>query len=473
MNDDLCKMSAVDLVAAYGDGSVSPVEVTQAALERINAHNKAYNAFCLVDDEGALAAAKQSEERWRQGVPQGRIDGVPATVKDLVLAKDWPTQRGSRTSDRSQLSAEDAPAVARLREHGAVILGKTTTPEYGWKGVTDSPLTGITRNPWNPDHTPGGSSGGAAVAALCGMGPLHIGTDGGGSVRIPASFCGIFGLKANFGRVPVYPASPFGTLSHLGPMTRTVADAALMLTVMAEPDPRDAFELPYEGRDYSAVLEAGIAGLRVAYSPDLGYATVDPEVAELVAAAAQSFADLGVEVEQVDPGFENPRDIFRSHWYAGAAHILRAMTPAQRELVDPGLQTVAARGEAFSLKDYMNGALARSALAVTMRKFHQKYDLLLTPTMPTPAFSLGADSPIGPNGSSWDDHSPFTYPFNLTGQPAATLPCGFTSKGLPVGLQIVGRNYDEVNVLRAAYAYEAAHPEHRKALELGAAKLNI
>ena len=469
MSDDICLMSATQLLAAYSDGSLSPVEATRAVLGRINQSNQAYNAFCLVDEEGALAAAERSEQRWQSGAPCGRVDGVPATVKDLVLAKDWPTQRGSRTTDRSQLSPEDAPAVQRLREHGAIIVGKTTTPEFGWKGVTDSPLTGITRNPWNKDHTPGGSSGGAAVAALTGMGPLHIGTDGGGSVRIPASFSGIFGLKANFGRVPVYPASPFGTLSHLGPMTRSVADGALMLSVIAEPDPRDAFALPYEMRDYSAVLEGGIAGLRVAFSPDLGYAMVDSEVAKLVGEAAQSFAALGAEVEQVDPGFDNPQEIFRSHWYAGAAHVLRAMSSEQRELVDPGLIIVAEKGEAITMDSYIKGTMARSQLVVSMRKFHQNFDLLLTPTMPLPAFSLGSDSPIGANGEVWDDWSPFTYPFNLTGQPAATLPCGFTSGGLPVGLQIVGGNYDEVNVLRAAHAFETAHPEHRKTPSLVAA----
>ena len=468
MSDEICRMSATQLLAAYGDGSLSPVEATQAVLRRIDENNEAFNAFCLIDHDGVLAAAKKSEARWRRGAPQGRIDGVPATVKDLVLAKDWPTLRGSKTSDPNLLSEEDAPAVARLREHGAILLGKTTTPEFGWKGVTDSPLTGITRNPWNSDHTPGGSSGGAAVAALCGMGPLHIGTDGGGSVRIPASFSGIFGFKANFGRVPVYPASPFGTLSHLGPMTRSVEDAALMLTVMAEPDPRDAFALPFEARDYGATLDGGIAGLRIAFSPNLGYATVDPEVARLVAAAAKSFSDLGAEVEQTDPGFANPQDIFRSHWYAGAAHILRNLSAQQRELVDPGLRGVAEKGEAIAMDSYLNGTMARSRLAVTMRKFHQTYDLLLTPTMPLPAFSLGADTPIGPNGEAWDDWSPFTHPFNLTGQPAASVPCGFTVHGLPVGLQIVGRNYDEVNVLRAAYAFETAHPEHRKTPSLAA-----
>ncbi len=462
MSDDICRMSATDLLAAYDSSDLSPVEATEAVLERIHDLNDAYNAFCLIDDEGAMAAARRSEKRWLAGAPEGRIDGVPASVKDLVLATGWPTLRGSKTTQRDQPWDEDAPAVARLREHGAILLGKTTTPEYGWKGVTDSPLTGITRNPWNTGHTPGGSSGGAAVAALCGMGPLHIGTDGGGSVRIPSCFSGIFGIKANFGRVPVYPASPFGTLSHLGPMTRSVADAALMLTVMAEPDARDAHALPFEARDFGAVLDGGIGGLRAAFSPDLGYAVVDPEVAELVSEAVKSFAALGVEIEQTDPGFDNPLDIFRTHWHAGAAYILRAMTGEQRELVDPGLRSVAEKGEAIAMGAYLDAALARSRLTVIMREFHQSYDLLLTPTMPLPAFSLGSDTPIGADGASWDDWSPFTYPFNLTGQPAATVPCGFTSSGLPVGLQIVGRNYDEVNVLRAAYAFEAANPAHRK-----------
>ena len=471
MSTEICAMSATDLLEAYNSGDLSPVHATEAILERIHYLNNAYNAFCLIDDESALAAARRSEKRWLAGAPEGRLDGVPVSVKDLVLAKGWPTLRGSKTTVRDQPWDEDAPAVARLREHGAVFLGKTTTPEYGWKGVTDSPLTGETKNPWNTAHTPGGSSGGAAVAALCGMGPLHIGTDGGGSVRIPSSFSGIFGIKANFGRVPVYPASPFGTLSHLGPMTRNVADAALMLTVMAEPDTRDAHALPFEARDYSAVLEGGVCGMRAAFSPDLGYASVDPEVSKLVAAAVESLASLGVKVEQIDPGFDNPQDIFRSHWYAGAAFVIRAMTDAQRELIDPGLRIVAERGEAISMETYQKAIMARSHLTSLMREFHQTYDLLLTPTMSLPAFPLGSDTPIGADGSSWDDWSPFTYPFNLTGQPAATVPCGFTSGGLPAGLQIVGRHYDEASVLRAAYAFEVANPEHGKTPDFLSGKL--
>ena len=465
MSKEFYQMTAIELLVAYESGELSPVDVTESILGRIHNLQDAYNAFCLIDDDGAMASAHQSEKRWLAGAPQGRLDGVPATVKDLVLTKGWPTMRGSKTTDRDQAWDEDAPAVARLREHGAIFLGKTTTPEYGWKGVTDSPLTGVTKNPWNTDRTPGGSSGGAAVAALCGMGPLHIGTDGGGSVRIPAAFCGIFGIKANFGRIPIYPASPFGTLSHLGPMTRTVADAALMLSVMAEPDPRDAYGLPHDPCDYGSILDGGIDGLRAAYSPDLGYSTVDPEVAAKVAAAVKSLETLGVQVDQVDPGFGNPQEIFRDHWYAGAAFVLRGMTEEQRDLVDPGLRLVAKKGDRINMDDYFKAGLARSRLAMSMRQFHETYDLLLTPTMPLPAFSLGSDTPIGQDGSKWDDWSPFTFPFNLTGQPAATVPCGFTSDGLPVGLQIVGRNYDEATVLRAAYSYENTHPEHSQTPE--------
>lgn len=460
MTEDLCFLGAVELIDAYRAGQLSPVEVTTAVLARIDDLNERFNAFSLIDAERALDAARRSEARWKKGEPIGRIDGVPTTIKDIVLTEGWPTLRGSRTIPRDQPWTEDAPAVARLREHGAVLLGKTTTPEFGWKGVTDSPLTGVTRNPWAPDRTPGGSSGGAGVAAITGMGALHIGTDGGGSVRIPSAFCGIVGMKASFGRVPTYPPSPFGTLSHLGPMARNVADAALMLTVMAEPDTRDAHGLPYDARDYNTVLAGGVEHLRVAFSSNLGYATVDPEVAALVEAAAQAFDAFGATVEQVDPGFTNPQDIFRVHWYAGAAHIVRNFSDEQRALLDPGFVEIVREGTKIKLTQYFEAATARDQLTAQMRRFHETYDLLLTPTMPLPAFPLGSDTPIGPDGVQWDDWSPFTYPFNLTGQPAATVPCGLTASRLPAGLQIVGRPFDDVTVLRAAQAFESAHPEH-------------
>src|SRR3954471_17419833 len=296
MSEDLCSLSAAQLLEAYRKHQLSPVDVARAVLERIEKLNPVLNAFNLVSDR-AIEDAKASEARWMAGQPKGLLDGVPVSIKDLLVTKGWPTMRGSKTVDAKGPWNDDAPAVARLREHGAVLLGKTTTPEFGWKGVTDSPLTGITRNPWNPAKTPGGSSGGAAAAVAAGMGPLAVGTDGGGSIRIPCSFTGLFGIKASFGRVPAWPLSPFGTVAHVGPITRTVADAALMLNVLALPDARDWHALPYEPRDWRTGLEDGVRGLRIAFSPDLGYAKVDAEVAQIVRQAVEVFTDLGANVE--------------------------------------------------------------------------------------------------------------------------------------------------------------------------------
>ncbi|MSO91850.1 MAG: amidase [Rhodospirillales bacterium] len=456
-NPDPAMMSATDLVHLFRTKALSPVEATAAAFRRIHAHDKAVNAFCLVDEASALRAAKESEARWMKGAPMGLVDGVPTTIKDVVLGKGWPTLRGSRAISPDQPWTEDAPAVARLREAGAVFLGKTTTPEFGWKAVTDSPLTGITRNPWNTARTTGGSSGGAAAATALGMGPLHIGTDGGGSVRIPAGFTGVFGLKPSFGRVPVWPASPYGTLSHLGPMTRTVADAALMLNVIAAPDVRDWTSLPFEARNYRDGLEDGVKGLRIAFSPDLGYVKVDPEIARGVGAAAKLFEDLGARVEEVNPGFANPFDAFLVHWRAGAAYLLSQFDANQRALMDPGLQENAAAGEQIGLMNYMAAAIERARLGQHVRQFHTTYDLLLTPTTPLAAFAAGQDVPR-PAMKVWVEWASFSYPFNLTQQPACSVPCGFTQDGLPIGLQIVGPMHADALVLRAARAFETAKP---------------
>jgi aspartyl-tRNA(Asn)/glutamyl-tRNA(Gln) amidotransferase subunit A len=458
MSRDVALMSAADLLRHYRRGTLSPVEATEAALGQVRKHNERLNALCWLDEEGALAQAREAEARWREGRPIGLLDGVPSTVKDLLLTRGWPTLRGSRTVKRDQTWGEDAPTVARMREHGAVLIGKTTTPEFGWKGVTDSPLTGITRNPWNPDRTPGGSSGGAAVAAATGMGALHLGTDGGGSIRIPAAFTGIFGFKQTFGRVPAYPLSPFGTVAHVGPMTRTVEDAALMLNVITEPDDRDVYALPYERRDWRIGLDDGIRTLRIAYSPTLGGNKVEPDVAILVAAAVSRLAEFGCEVEQAEPDLAGVEEVFRFHWFAGAANAISAIPADQRAQMDPGLQEIAATGAKFSLAEYQRAVKAREALGQNVAAFHRKYDLLATPTLPLPAFQAGFETPANGKGSRWTDWTPFSYPFNLTRQPAATIPCGTTKGGLPVGLQLVGRLYDDATVLRAARAYESLQP---------------
>src|SRR5215208_8287609 len=353
---DVAFLLATELLKLYRERELSPVEVTEATLRQIEQYNPRVNAFCFVDSEQALAQARESEERYRTGEPGGCLDGVPSSIKDVFLTRGWPTLRGSRIVDPDQEWYEDAPAAARLREHGAVLLGKTTTPEHGWKGVTDSPLTGFTGNPWAPTHTAGGSSGGSAAAVALGMGPLSVGTDGGGSVRIPAAFCGIVGLKPTYGRIPLWPASPFGTLSHAGPMVSTVADAALMLNVLAEPDVRDWTSLPPEDIDYVNALEGGLEGLRVAFSPDLGYVSVPSDVQGAVRAAVQAFEDIGAKVEQTDHGFQDAVEVFNRHSYLGAANALRTYNEKIREQMDPGLIEIANVGAGYSVLEYLEAA---------------------------------------------------------------------------------------------------------------------
>ena len=450
-------LPAAELVAAYAARELSPVDVAEAALRRIAAGDDELNAFCLVDPEPAEAEAEASEARWARGEPAGPLDGVPVAIKDLLLTRGWPTLRGSTAIDPDGPWEDDAPVVAALRRSGAILAGKTTTPELGWKGVTDSRLTGVTRNPWDPSKTPGGSSGGSAAALAAGMVALALGTDGGGSIRIPCAFCGLPGLKATFGRVPAWPASPFGPVSHVGPMARTVTDLALLLDVIAAPDARDWQQLPPATRSFAAGIEDGVAGLRIAFSPGLGHAAVDPEVASLVARAAHAFAALGARVEQVDPGFADPRETFDVLWSTGAARAVAALPTTDG--VDPGLAEMAAQGRTHSGLDYLRACGERDQLAIAMSRFHEAWDLLLTPAMPIAAFEAGREVPEGSADPRWPGWTPFTYPFNLTQQPAATVPCGFTEAGLPVGLQIVGPRHADALVLRAARSYERAHPQ--------------
>ena len=452
-------LTAGELLRRYRRREVSPVEVVRDALARIERFNPVINAFLLVDGAGALTAAAASEARWKQGAPLGLVDGVPATVKDNVWAKGWPARRGSRTSDPAPCVA-DAPAVARLREQGAVILGKTTLPEFGWIGACHSPLTGITRNPWKLDRTTGGSSGGAAAAALLNLGHLHLGTDGAGSIRIPAAFTGVFGIKPSFGRVPAYPASPFGVLAHHGPLTRTVGDAALMLAVIAQPDPRDMTAWNTPAPDFRIGLDDGVAGLRIAWSPRLGHgAEVDPQVEAATARAAQLFADFGAVVEEADPNLPDTKEQIKAFWGAISATVLDGIAPQRRAELDPDFRRLAEDGRRYSVADYVAAYHDRAELAETMRRFHARYDLLLTPQMPIGAFAAGRVTPAdGSYGDEWINWSPYTYPFNLTQQPAASVPCGFTADGLPIGLQIVGPARGDHQVLRAARAFESARP---------------
>ncbi|MFI6641948.1 amidase [Streptomyces sp. NPDC050504] len=467
---ELSELTARQLLTGYEKGDFSPVEAVRAVLARAKEVQPLFNPFVRqeeFDEAGALAAARESTARWRAGEPAGLLDGVPVTVKDLLLTRGTPTLRGSLTVRNEGPWDEDAPSVAKLREHGAVLVGKTTTPEFGWKGVTDSPAFGITRNPHDPARTAGGSSGGSAAAVALGAGPLSLGTDGGGSIRIPASFCGVFGLKPTYGRVPLYPASPFGTLSHCGPVARDAADAALLLDVISGADWRDWTHLGAAGavmpvRDALGGPEgAGVRGLRVAYSPSLGgQVAVRPDVAAAVRAAVTRLAELGAYVEETDPDIRDPVEAFHTLWFSGAARVVQRLGREQRELLDPGLREVCARGARYSALEFLAATEVRADLGRRMNRFHERYDVLVTPTLPITAFAAGVEAPgggvAGGGARRWTGWTPFTYPFNLTQQPAASVPVGPDAGGLPVGLQVVAARYGDGLVLRVAHALYGA-----------------
>ncbi|MFJ7298422.1 amidase [Streptomyces sp. NPDC099088] len=454
---ELTELTAVQLVDGYRKGEFGPEEVTRAALDRAERVQPAVNAFVRLLADDALARARASADRWRRGEPAGLLDGVPVTVKDILLLRGHPTLRGSKTVNEQGRWDEDAPSVARLREHGAVFLGKTTTPEFGWKGVTDAPLSGVTRNPYDVARTAGGSSGGSAAAVALGAGPLSLGTDGGGSVRIPAAFCGIFGLKPTYGRVPLHPASAFGTLAHVGPMTRDAADAALMLDVIGAPDARDWSALGPANGSFVDALDGGVRGLRVAYSPSLGgQVAVAPAVAAAVRRAVERLAGLGAHVTEADPDFTDPVEAFHTLWFSGAARVTQRLGPERRALLDPGLRDICGRGARYSALEYLAATDVRMALGRRMGLFHTRYDVLVTPTLPLTAFAAGVEVPPRSGLRRWTGWTPFTYPFNLTQQPAATVPVGLDGDGLPAGMQIVAARHRDDLVLRTAHAlYEA------------------
>ncbi|MGH2459148.1 MAG: amidase [Chloroflexota bacterium] len=457
--DELCYQPATDLAARVRARELSPVEVVDAFLARIERINPALNAYCTVTADLARTEARRIEAAIQRGEDVGPLAGVPVSIKDLLITKGIRTTRGSRLF-ADAVPTEDAPVVERLRAAGAISLGKTNTPEFGWKGVTDNRLFGITRNPWNRERTPGGSSGGAGAAVAAGLGPLAIGTDGGGSIRIPSSFCGIFGLKPTFGLVPAYPPSWAEALAHTGPMTRTVRDAALLLNVIAGYDPRDRNSFPTGSVDYLDGIGSGIRGVRVAWSPDLGYATVDPEVAQACERAVRQFDALAGAVETASPGFADVGRPWEILFYGAIAAAIDQLPAIWEDQIDPGLVGLVQRARSWTAFEHAQAFLARTRVYDAMRRFFERYDLLLTPSIAVPPFEVGINTPREIAGQSADglSWSPFTLPFNLTGQPAATVPCGWTADGLPIGLQIVGRRHEDALVLRAAAAFETAAP---------------
>lgn len=460
-SDDLAFMPAATMAAAIRSRKLSPVEATGAILERIEKLNPRFNAYLTVDHEGATQAARRAEQAVADGKPLGPLHGVPVSIKDLTCTRGLRTTFGSLL-DRDHVPDHDAGFVERLRAAGAIILGKTNTPEKGLIGTTENRLGEPCRNPWNPERTTGGSSGGAASAVAAGLGPLAQGSDGGGSIRIPSGFCGVFGLKPTFGRVASH--TDFGgwpTLSATGPITRTVADAALMLDVMAGPHPEDIYSLPAPRRPFRRAMKGDLQGVRVAWTADMGYAAVNPEVRRIAEAAARRFADFGCIVEEDHPGIEDPTAsrsfIDLAAPYSAAS--FEGMSAEQEALLTQYAVAFRDYGRRVTGVQHVQANWSRWVLWTRLRDFFQRYDLLLTPMLAEPAFPIGREPrvidgrPVSPFG--W---SPFTTPFNLSGQPAASVPCGWSADGLPVGLQIVGRPFDEATVLRAAAAFEAAQP---------------
>jgi aspartyl-tRNA(Asn)/glutamyl-tRNA(Gln) amidotransferase subunit A len=457
MADDVAFLSAEELIAAFRARRLSPVEVTEAILARIDRVNPVVNAYTTVSAEQAMAGARAAEEAYGKG-EAGPLAGVPFSIKDLTPTKGIRTARGSLV-DPDWVPDEDPPVVERLYAAGGVILGKTNTPELGWKGDSGNRVFGPSYNPWKLDRTAGGSSGGAAAAVATGLGPIAQGSDGAGSIRIPAAFCGIYGLKQSFGLVPQYPPSAVGDLSHIGPMTRTVTDAAIMLNVIAGADARDRLSWS-SGIDYTQGLNDGIDGLRIAYSPTLGYVDVDEDVLAAVGEGVKTLQSLGADVVEVDPGLPDPADILDMIWAGAMSGYFLGRLEQVGDLIDQGLLATVQQTGGLTAAELANALQRRNTYYTGMREFMRDYDLLVTPSMPSTAFTAGLDEP-----DNWQrktiaplDWTPFTFPFNLTGQPAATLPVGFDRQGLPIGLQIVGRWRDDPTVLRASRALERAQP---------------
>jgi aspartyl-tRNA(Asn)/glutamyl-tRNA(Gln) amidotransferase subunit A len=467
LHDDMAFMPATEMAAAFRAKSLSPVELTRALLERIDALNPAVNAYCLITPDMAMTAAKAAESAIVRGDLLGGLHGIPVSIKDLFDVKGLATTKGSLLY-KDNIATEYEFVVKRMLDAGAVHLGKTNTPEFGFIPMTENRIFGATRNPWDLACTPGGSSGGAAAAVAAGLGPIALSSDGGGSIRIPASFCGVFGMKPTYGRVPRSPGG-WSTMTHRGPTTRTVADAALALDVMAGHEPADPTSVAPYRRSFLAELDLGVKGLRVAWSPDLGFAPVSREVRSACEAAAKRFAELGCVVEEATPGFASPASDLTFFTIAATSDAvwLSELTEAERDLLDEPAKQFLEFGRRASAMDLVKAERRRMAIWQSMQRFHETYDLLLTPVMSIAAFPIGKPptqvdgTDVAPFG--W---MPFTQPFNLTGQPAASVPCGFDSRGMPIGLHIVGRAYQDSLVLRASRAYEEAHPwaQHRPKL---------
>ncbi len=459
MDNELCFRTATELAALIRTRKLSPQELVQAYLDRIERLNPHLNAYVTVCTEHALAEAHAAEQALMTGKPLGALHGVPFAVKDLLFTNGVRTTGGSRCY-ADYLPTQDAIAVERLRAAGAILLGKTNTPEFGFKSSTENILFGTTNNPWDAQRTAGGSSGGSGAATAAGLAPLSLGTDGGGSIRTPASFCGIVGLKPSFGRVPGGPGFGGGaTIAHTGPMTRTVADAALMLGVIAGPDARAPRTLPASATDFGAPLRSAPATTRIGWSLDLGYAALDSEVEQLVVAALTDLDAAGWSLTPDALKIDNPEAAFNTIIRAENYIFARPLADQHPELLEPEMLEFTRNGASLSAHDYLAANVERDRLSVQLEEFFTRHDMLITPSLAVPAFLHGQrPRTIAGRAVSGMDWLSFTYPFNLTGHPAASIPCGWTAGGLPVGLQVVGPRFADLAVLEVCAAIEALRP---------------
>jgi len=459
--EDICFMSACEMAEKIKTQELTSVEITEAIIERIEKINPIINAYCTTTFDLAREMAKKADDAVKKGEKLGLLNGIPTSIKDLGMVKGVRTTFGSKIHE-DFIPEEDAIYVKRLRDAGCVILGKTNTPEFGFKGVTDNLIFGVTKNPWKLDRTTGGSSGGAGAAVASGLGPLAQGSDGGGSIRHPSCFCGLYGIKPSFGRVPIYPRLKLmaQTLSVVGPIVRYVKDAALMLDVMKGPFEGDRYTLPKDNVNYIESIENKPDKLKIGYTLDLGIIkAIDPEVKKKFLDAVQKFEKLDWSVEKSSIRLKNADSVFGVLWTTGFANMLSPLLKQWRDKIDPGLVEIVEEGLKHNALDIQMAGVQRERFYESVSKQFQKYDILITPTLACTAFGLGKRAPEEIDGIPISyRHWFLTYPFNLTGHPAATIPCGWSSEDLPIGMQIVGRRFDELSVFQVSKAFEEIAP---------------
>ena len=462
MKQELWKYTALELSNGYKKKLFDPLEVCISIVNRIKKLNKSINAFVNFNEEIIINQAKISKKRWSENTTIGELDGIPISIKDLIITKDYPTLRGSYNDSIPVLSSKNAPVVNKLINSGAIILGKTTTPEFGHKGTTISNRFGETLNPWNLNTNSGGSSGGSSAAVASGMGPLAIGTDGGGSIRIPCSFCGVFGHKPTFGRIPAYPISPFGTVANVGPISRNAIDSSFLMNIIATPDKDDWYSLPYLNKSYYPLDYKEIGKLKIGFTKLWGMERhieglqVDNDVEKVINQALKVLKEnnfnISEEIKLEWP--KNPENIFKIIWYTGAANLSRKISLEDLQNLDKKFLNFIEKGKSYSIFDIMDSEANRAENGVYLSKLFEKYDFIIGPTMPVTAFERGNDVPKGWDEDNIFSWTPFTYPFNLTKSPSSSINCGFSNKGLPVGMQIVAPIYKDHDCLRLAHKIE-------------------